>query len=253
MFENNPPSYLLSGAMAPDVIDQVIEIGNKYVEEDATTTGVATHIEEAAASYAARGLPVPDFTDIDKVGAELQDMVVEDDDVDFFMWKQNMYKSLLDMRSYRRCKKKSIPLRYEPWLTSMINHQCHEANLEWGFDLFWPRQAEVLEYGHEGDKYDWHTDTHLVSNSWEDPHGHPNIRRKITCIWQLSDGDEYEGGDLELTDNFDGRNLVEASKEAMRVKGSVIAFPSFMLHRITPIKSGVRKSMVTWMNGPAWR
>lgn len=253
MFENNPPIYLLSGAMAQDVIDDVIRIGDKYVEEDAVTVGVTTHQQEAAASFAERGFDVPDFSDIDKVGQDLIDMELDPDDLDLGMWRENMIMSLKDMRSHRSCKKKTIPLRYEPWLTSMINHQCHEANLEWGFDLFWPRQAEVLEYGHEGDKYDWHTDTHLVSNSWEDPHGHPNVRRKITCIWQLSDGDEYEGGDLELTDNFDGRNILENSKEEMRMKGSVIAFPSFMLHRITPIKSGVRKSMVTWMNGPAWR
>ena len=36
-------------------------------------------------------------------------------------------------------------------------------------------------------------------------------------------------------------------------KGSVIVFPSFHRHRVTPVTSGIRHSLVTWVEGPHWR
>ena len=42
------------------------------------------------------------------------------------------------------------------------------------------------------------------------------------------------------------------AKEALE-KGSVIVFPSFHRHRVTPVTSGIRHSLVTWVEGPHWR
>ena len=40
---------------------------------------------------------------------------------------------------------------------------------------------------------------------------------------------------------------------APRTRGAVIAFPSFFLHRVTPIISGTRKALVVWATGPEFR
>ena len=37
------------------------------------------------------------------------------------------------------------------------------------------------------------------------------------------------------------------------VKGSVLLFPSYILHRVTPIKSGVRRTLVNWISGPHFK
>ena len=74
--------------------------------------------------------------------------------------------------------------------------------------------------------------------------------RKLSMTIQLSDSDEYEGGDFEfdndiISDPFD--------KNIIREKGRVLIFPSFLPHKVNPVTKGIRKSLVTWIEGPAWR
>jgi PKHD-type hydroxylase len=38
-----------------------------------------------------------------------------------------------------------------------------------------------------------------------------------------------------------------------RQKGSALLFPSYMLHRVTPVTSGTRKSLVLWVGGNPYR
>jgi PKHD-type hydroxylase len=40
---------------------------------------------------------------------------------------------------------------------------------------------------------------------------------------------------------------------AHRARGTLVAFPSYLLHRVTPITSGTRKSLVAWVSGPVFR
>jgi PKHD-type hydroxylase len=46
-----------------------------------------------------------------------------------------------------------------------------------------------------------------------------------------------------------GKEIASAPRE----RGTVIAFPSYVLHRVTPITSGVRKALVVWAMGPKFR
>ena len=66
----------------------------------------------------------------------------------------------------------------------------------------------------------------------------------------LSDETLYEGGDLEfgITDDSGEKNYT-----APRTSGSIIIFPSFLSHRVTPITKGRRYSLITWMNGDTWK
>jgi PKHD-type hydroxylase len=84
--------------------------------------------------------------------------------------------------------------------------------------------------------YDWHIDF-----------GAKNPRpRKISISLQLSNDDAYEGCDLQ----FQPGNKIGT---APRKRGTLVAFPSFFLHRVTPITAGTRKSLVCWVAGPAFR
>ena len=96
-----------------------------------------------------------------------------------------------------------------------------------------------LKYG-IGGTYNWHTDYGR----------HECSMRKLTAIIQLSDGNDYEGGDFEfgLTDK-EGNGLIKGN----RTKGCLIVFPSFLSHRVTPITKGKRYSIITWMEGDTFR
>jgi PKHD-type hydroxylase len=70
--------------------------------------------------------------------------------------------------------------------------------------------------------------------------------RKLSVVLQLSDPSEYEGGDLEIM------NCSEPT-QVKKEKGLVTAFPSFMLHRVTPVTKGIRRTLVVWLTGPRFR
>ena len=65
----------------------------------------------------------------------------------------------------------------------------------------------------------------------------------------LSNPNDYEGGNLE----FDFRDNEEGSQprvcKEIRKKGSIIVFPSFVWHRVTPVTKGLRHSLVCWNIG----
>jgi PKHD-type hydroxylase len=119
------------------------------------------------------------------------------------------------------------------WLYSKMAKYAIEANTQmWNFDI-WGYQDSLqytIYYG-DGGHYDWHADL-----------GPGMSNRKLSCVLQLSDPSEYEGGDLQM--NVGGQILT-----VPREKGLLCFFPSFVLHRVTPLTGGIRKSLVTWLCG----
>ena len=94
---------------------------------------------------------------------------------------------------------------------------------------------QVAEYGPE-QHYDWHLD---IGNG-------PLSVRKLSFIAQLTDPADYEGGAVEV--------LYAQEPLAMpRPQGSVILFPSYVLHRVAPVTRGTRRSLVGWIGGPHFR
>ena len=69
-------------------------------------------------------------------------------------------------------------------------------------------------------------------------------RRKISIVLQLSDPEEYEGGELEM---FVSKDIQKIPKK----KGAAVLFPSYCMHRVTPVTKGERRSIVLWVSGPA--
>ena len=90
-------------------------------------------------------------------------------------------------------------------------------------------------------KYDWHMDTDFMSDNC--------FHRKMSVIIQLSDPSDYEGGKVELKDS----GFSTQDEENIMQKGSVIAFPSFWEHRVTPVTKGKRMSLIGWFIGAKFR
>lgn len=75
-----------------------------------------------------------------------------------------------------------------------------------------------------------------------------NLFRKLSVSVQLSNPAEYQGGDLTFY-----RNTLSEFTIAPKEAGTVIVFPSFVIHEVTPVTAGIRKSLVTWVNGPRFK
>jgi PKHD-type hydroxylase len=90
-------------------------------------------------------------------------------------------------------------------------------------------------------EYKEHHDVFWMNND-------PFYHRKLSCIIQLSDPNDYEGGDFEMTDCS-----VPIDREEVRQQGSIIYFPSMLRHRANPVTKGTRYSIAAWFEGPKWR
>jgi PKHD-type hydroxylase len=124
------------------------------------------------------------------------------------------------------------------WIYDRIAALSVEANNAlWHFDLHSIiDDIQFTEYEAGGGHYDWHVDIGPSTIS----------HRKISIVVQLSDDDAYIGGNLEL---MPGNH----SFAVPRKQGAVAIFPSFMLHRVTPVTKGLRRSLVLWVGGSHYR
>ena len=123
------------------------------------------------------------------------------------------------------------------WLYDKIHTMVLEANQVFQFDLnSIVDSIQYTEYYGGGGHYGWHMDIGP----------YPINHRKISITIQLSDPNEYEGGDLEL---WTGMGQIQAP----RSQGCAVLFPSFMIHRISPVQSGTRKSLVLWVGGNSYK
>lgn len=121
----------------------------------------------------------------------------------------------------------------------VMNFVSASNRTNFGFDIVAPYEIQFTEYhGTQGGKYDWHQDVWL-----ESPRPYA---RKLSVVVQLSNPDEYEGGSFE----FFG---VQNPGENFCKRGSILVFPSFLEHRVLPVTKGLRRSLVSWVEGPNWR
>lgn len=123
------------------------------------------------------------------------------------------------------------------WIYSKLASLAINCNNErYSFDLLGFHQELQLTRYSDGDFFDWHLDFGAGEIS----------ARKLSMTVQLSDPNDYEGGDLQFMIN---QEIVNAPRE----KGTIVIFPSFILHRVTPITKGTRQSIVGWVSGPPYR
>lgn len=122
------------------------------------------------------------------------------------------------------------------WLEDIFKSFAKEANENcgWDYDYKWIERVQFAQYEIEH-HYTWHTDTFTLCGKPDD--------RKITVVCLLND--EFEGGEFQV-------RLYEDFTAPLK-KGSMIAFPSILEHRVTPITSGIRYSATLWFNGPRFR
>jgi PKHD-type hydroxylase len=126
------------------------------------------------------------------------------------------------------------------WVMDRMLGLAAQANRDgYGFDLTdFAESAQIARYGAERQgHFDWHSDIGK---------GPLAARRKLTMVVQLSDPADYSGGTLELRPD-------SAVHQASSDRGTAIIFPSFVLHRVTPVTRGTRWSLTLWAHGPAFR
>jgi len=123
------------------------------------------------------------------------------------------------------------------WVFSKLAHVASRLNADhFGFDLTgFGEQLQLTNYNQaENGMYGWHQD-----------YG-SGVSRKLSLVLQLTDPSEYEGGNLQIMTSGDPQNV-------RKQRGFIAAFPSYVLHQVTPVTQGSRQSLVAWVSGPPFK
>lgn len=180
------------------------------------------------------------------------------------MGDSKLINDVLD-KNIRKSKNTWIPTTH--WITGWLWHYVEMANRNnFLYDISYI-ESESMQYASYGvgEYYHWHTDSSIPvqykpqfqTSARESTKDDNYLRertaienelvRKISFSLQLSDPDDYEGGNIQFIDESDKSYI------APRQKGSLIIFDSRTKHRVCKVRSGVRKSIVGWVVGPRWK
>tara|TARA_R100000005_G_scaffold61929_1_gene31891 strand:+ start:34 stop:663 length:630 start_codon:yes stop_codon:yes gene_type:complete len=197
--------------------------------------------------YFESAIPVRICDEIVKYGKQLQDGLATTGgygDV-----KKLNQKQIKDLKKKRDS---NIVWMNDRWIYKEIQPYVHTANRNagWNYEWTYSESCQFTKYD-KGQYYDWHCD------SWDRPYvreaNDPSNGkiRKLSVTVSLSDPKDYKGGELE----FDFRNKDPDKKpnivkcKEILPKGSLVVFPSFVWHRVCPVKKGSRYSLVIWNLG----
>ena len=180
------------------------------------------------------------------------------------MGDSKLINDVLD-EDIRKSKNTWIPTTH--WITGWLWHYVQAANRNnFLYDISFI-ESESMQYARYGvgEYYHWHSDTSIpvqykpqiqisaTESTTDDNYLRERaaikneLVRKISFSLQLSDPDDYEGGNIQFIDESN-QNYI-----APRQKGSLIIFDSRTKHRVCKVRSGVRKSIVGWVVGPRWK
>ena len=135
-------------------------------------------------------------------------------------------------KAIRKTLAKAIDSTENPELYDLVVSAATQVNSTiWQYSLQGMDKLQFLKYN-VGGHYGWHLDIG----------GGEHMYRKLSFVIPLSPPEAYEGGEL----------IVQTSPKEISVpltQGKMILFPSFVLHKVTPVTKGERHMLVGWLRG----
>ena len=130
----------------------------------------------------------------------------------------------------------------EPFYKNLFFDIISRANCDSGlnFNLESLENLQLTRYVAPDGHYDFHIDS--------DGHSRKNVNdsvRKLSMSCLLSDSSEFEGGSFQMQTG-------DTPYDVELKKGDIVIFPSYKLHRVSPVTKGVRHSLVAWAHGSAF-
>ena len=154
-------------------------------------------------------------------------------------------ETLEEIKDLKKKRDSNVVWLNEAWIYREIQPYVKLANKNAGWNFQWDHseQLQFTKYN-KGQYYTWHRDGFIKPNE------HKKIR-KLSVTLSLSDEKDYEGGELEFDFGHTDPSKERTTHKCTEIlsKGSLVVFPSFIWHRVCPVKSGTRYSLVMWSSG----
>ena len=175
---------------------------------------------------------------------EIFDSSMQSSRVGYYLSEDRMEEGELNYKS-RISKHAWIPSSH--WIGGFLWYyiqRINDENFKYDINKFSGNDLQYTKYT-EGSFFSWHTDQDLTSFD-----ENTKSIRKLSFTLQLTDPSQYTGGEIQFyAVSGDKTKSFIAPKEV----GTIIVFDSRTAHRVRKIKSGVRKSIVGWVEGPRWK
>jgi len=153
------------------------------------------------------------------------------------------------IKQLKKIRNSNVKWLDQRWLYQTISPYIATANRNagWNFEYSWFEPIQFTIYK-KNQFYDWHQDAGRDVYKSKDLNWNNKIR-KLSIIVSLTDPKKYTGGELEI--ELPGKkNKINTLKLK---RGTIVVFPSFIWHRVKPVKSGERNSLVNWIIGKPWQ
>ena len=142
----------------------------------------------------------------------------------------------------------------QEWIYREIRPFLIEANKQagWNYHFDYLESIQFTKYK-LNQHYGWHVDEY--PKPFDDDCENINWRgktRKISAVIILSNTNDYKGGELMFKYFQVEKTKIESVKDFLP-KGSIIVFPSYVLHKVKPVTDGLRYSLVVWTLGHPFR
>jgi PKHD-type hydroxylase len=141
----------------------------------------------------------------------------------------------------KKCTVKITDSVYLKQYVKKLHNKIEEVNtFYFGFDVYDYQDNDWIyhntySFKNQG-QYNWHID--MMKNDIYD--------LKYTVLLNVSEK-KYTGGEFNIM-------LGDVFKfDTLNNPGSLIIFPSFLLHKVNPVTSGERKTLVVWKKGKLWQ
>jgi len=158
------------------------------------------------------------------------------------LFTSNQCETLLEKTRFYRSDSESFGRRVDisylkpeqfSWVFEKIASVASRKNL-WGLALSAISEPMRIQRYRRRDYSDPHSDYDYATPD----------HSKLTVIVPLVDRGDWDGGVLEIGNSFLAPRMQQ---------GDAVIFPSFSLHRVTPVIRGVRIVLSAWISGPPLR
>ena len=252
--------YWFEKALSPENCQKIIDMGEKQLQEvkkSGGSTEATTFGDNHKQAFEKEGREV--IPQKDETVEDIKKRVGEDKNIE----------------QTRYVRDSEVAWFNDDWLYDLIHPFIHRANKDAGWKYNWDysESFQFTKYN-PGGFYGWHADGNSchfgrykrfipgVSPTLKDgkpPRGYtsnPNVVnkvRKLSMTLNLNKPGEYDGGNLKFDfgPHAGGKRFHECTE--IRPQGSLIVFPSFVYHQVTPVTRGTRYSLVLWSLGEPFK
>jgi len=248
-------------ALTPDQCQKIIDLGVSEIER----------IKKAGGRTAATT-----FGDNDKESMKSKGLNVRpQDDKTLEELKQETGKDGREVEQEKYVRDSEVSWLNDKWLYDLIHPFLKRANIDagWKYEWDYSESFQFTKYG-PGQFYGWHADgnschfgrykRYIPGVSPTTPEGNiprgyttnPDFVgkvRKLSMTINLNKPGEYDGGNLKFDfgPHASGKRFHECVE--IRPQGSIIVFPSYVYHQVTPVTRGTRYSLVLWSLGQPFK